>query len=69
VASVNNKQEHPRVRVHAAESLAHNHREKSHDVLLRNLIDPSKGVRFWCAFSLAEMSDGDALIQLRKLAE
>jgi len=67
--SVDNKHEHPRVRGQAAESLAHNHREKSHRILLRNLNDPSKEVRFWCAFSLAEMGDGDAVIKLRKLAE
>jgi HEAT repeat protein len=44
--SVDNKQEHPKVRGQAAESLAHNHREKSHSVLVRNLNDPSKEVRF-----------------------
>ena len=67
--SVDNKREHPKVRGQAAESLAHNHREKSHRVLLQNLDDPSKEVRFWCAYSLAEMGDGDALIPLRKLAQ
>jgi hypothetical protein len=67
--SVNKRQEHPKVRGQAAESLAHNHREKSHRVLLRNLTDPSKEVRFWCAYALSEMSDRDALIPLRKLAE
>src|SRR6267142_2668713 len=30
-SSVDNKNEHPRVRGQAAESLAHNHREKSHN--------------------------------------
>jgi HEAT repeat protein len=67
--TVDNKKEHPRVRGQAAESLAHNHREKSHNVLLRNLNDPSKEVRFWCAYSLAEMGEGDALIPLKNLTE
>jgi HEAT repeat protein len=67
--SVGDKKEHPKVRGQAAESLAHNHRRKSHRILLQNLDDPSKDVRFWCAYSLSEMSDVDALIPLRKLAE
>lgn len=66
--AVGDKREHPKVRGQAAESLAHNHRENSHGVLLRNLKDPSKEVRFWCAFSLAQMGEGDALIPLRELA-
>jgi HEAT repeat protein len=66
--AVGNKREHAKVRGQAAESLAHNHREKSHGVLLRNLKDPSKEVRFWCAYSLAQMGEGDALSRLRKLA-
>jgi HEAT repeat protein len=65
--SLDNKEEHPKVRGQAAESLAHNHREKSHRVLLRNLGDPSKEVQFWCAFALAEMGEADALIPLREL--
>jgi HEAT repeats len=67
--TVQNRQEHPRVRGQAAESLAHNHRDRSHRILLQNLHDPSKEVRFWCAFSLAEMGDPDALVGLRKLAK
>lgn len=67
--SVDNKQEHPKVRGQAAESLAHNHREKSHRVLLRNLGDPSKDVRFWCAYALAEMGESEALIPLRDLVK
>jgi HEAT repeat protein len=66
--TVDDKNEHPKVRGEAAESLAHNHRERSHRVLLQNLNDPSKEVRFWCAFSLSEMGDCDALISLRHLA-
>jgi HEAT repeat protein len=66
--TVDNKKEHPKVRGEAAESLAHNHREKSHQVLLQNLNDPSKEVRFWCAYSLSEMCDCEALIPLRHLA-
>jgi HEAT repeat protein len=66
--SVGNQREHPRVRGQAAESLAHNHRENSHRLILKNLMDPSKEVRFWCAYALAEMGDGDAVVNLRKLA-
>jgi HEAT repeat protein len=67
--TVQNRQEHPKVRGQAAESLATTHRASSHRVLLQNLQDPSKEVRFWCAFSLAEMGDADALVGLRKLAK
>ena len=67
--SVRNKREHPKVRGQAAESLAHNHRAKSHHILRVNLNDPSKEVRFWCAFSLAQMADEDALVPLKRLAE
>lgn len=63
-----NKREHPKVRGQAAESLAHNHRPDSHRILRENLKHPSKEVRFWCAYALAEMADEDALIALRELA-
>ena len=59
----------PRVRGQAAESLESNHREGSHKILLQNLQDPSKEVRFWCAYSLGELGDPDALTALRKLAK
>lgn len=65
---VANKREHPKVRGQAAESLAHNHRPESHRILRENLNDASKEVRFWCAYSLAQMADEEALIPLRKLA-
>jgi HEAT repeat protein len=67
--TVQNRQEHPKVRGQAAEALAITHRASSYRVLLRNLQDPSKEVRFWCAYSLAEMGDTDALAGLRKLAK
>ena len=67
-SSLKDKREHPEVRGQAAESLAHNHRPKSHRILLQNLGDRSKDVRFWCAYSLAEMGDGNALASLRELA-
>jgi hypothetical protein len=67
--TVANKREHPKVRGQAAESLAHNHRVKSHDILRANLNDPSKEVRFWCAYSLAQMADEGALGHLKTLAE
>jgi HEAT repeat protein len=65
---VKNKSEHPRVRGEAAEALAHCHRRKSHDVLLRGLKDSSKDVRFWCAFALGEMADKRAVSSLERLA-
>jgi hypothetical protein len=65
--TVANKREHPKVRGQAAESLAHNHRPASHRILCENLNDASKEVRFWCAYSLAQMTDEEALIPLKKL--
>ena len=44
--------ENPGVRGEAAEALAHSHRQESHLVLLKALLDPSREVRFWCAFAL-----------------
>jgi HEAT repeat protein len=67
--TVANKREHPKVRGQAAESLAHNHRPESHRILRENLNDVSREVRFWCAYALAEMTDEDALIPLKKLSE
>ncbi len=66
--AVNHKTEHPRVRGHAAEALAHNHRQRSHDVLLKNLRDPNKDVRFWCAFALGQMAERRAIPFLKQLA-
>jgi HEAT repeat protein len=67
--AVGNRKEHPKVRGQAAEALANGHRRKSHRVLLQNLSDPSEDVRFWCAFSLAEIGDGEAIPRLRELVE
>jgi HEAT repeats len=67
--SLDNKHEHPKVRGQAAESLAHNHRKETHGLLRRNLDDPSKEVRFWCAYSLSEMGDEESVPALKKLAE
>jgi len=63
-----NKSESPRVRGQAAESLAHRHRRKSHDVLLAGLDDSSKEVRFWCAFALGKMAERRAAAVLERLA-
>jgi HEAT repeat protein len=65
---VRNKLERPRVRGEAAEALAHCHRRKSHDILLRGLGDSSKDVRFWCAFALGQMADQRAVPALERLA-
>jgi len=66
--TVSDRTEHPRVRGEAAEALAHAHRPKSHDVLLKNLSDPSKDVRFWCAFALGEMAERRSIPALKQLA-
>lgn len=66
--AVSNKSENPGVRGEAAEALAHFHRKASHRVLLNGLTDSSKEMRFWCAFSLGQMGDADALPVLKKLA-
>jgi HEAT repeat protein len=64
---VADKSESPRVRGEAAEALAHRHRRKSHDVLLKGLSDSSKDVRFWCAFALGEMAEKRAIPFLKGL--
>jgi HEAT repeat protein len=66
--TVESNTEHPRVRGEAAEALAHGHRKKSHDVLLKGLSNPSKDVRFWCAFALGEMAEQRAIVALTRLA-
>jgi HEAT repeat protein len=55
------------VRGEAAEALAHGHRKKSHEILMKGLRDPSKDVRFWCAFSLGEMAEERAIPTLKRL--
>ena len=67
--TVGDKTERPRVRGKAAEALAHGHRKRSHKVLLKGLNDPSKEVRFWCAFALGEMAERRAIAALRRLTE
>ena len=66
---VRNRSESTLVRGEAAEALAHCHRQRSHEVLLAALQDPSKEVRFWCAFSLGEMAEKRALVSLRRLTD
>ena len=66
--SVGNTSEHPRVRGQAAEALAHNHRRRSHNVLLRAIGDSSREVRFWCAFALGQMAEQKAIPALKRLA-
>jgi HEAT repeat protein len=65
--TVRNKAEAPDVRGHAAETLAHRHRRSTHELMLRQLLDPSKHVRFWCAFALGQMEERAALDLLRAL--
>lgn len=65
--TVANKHEDPKVRGYAAEALAHHHRQESHRVLLSNLHDRCKEVRFWCAFALGEMAEVDTMELLESL--
>jgi HEAT repeat protein len=65
--TVRNKSEHPKVRGEAAEALAHCHRKSTHNLLLETLRDPSKDVRFWCAFALGQMRERKAVPILRLL--
>ena len=66
---LSNRSEHPHLRAVVAETLAHRHRPASHAVLLRNVTDPSREVRFWCAFALGQMRERKALPMLRALVE
>ena len=66
-STVRNKSEYADVRGHAAEALAHRHRKSTHNLLLKTLQDPSKHVRFWCAFALGEMREKKAVPILRLL--
>lgn len=66
---LSNRSEHPHLRAFVAETLAHRHRPASHAVLLRNVTDPSREVRFWCAFALGQMRERKALPMLRALVE
>ncbi len=66
-STVRNKSEYPDVRGYAAEALAHCHRKSTHDLLLKTLRDPSKDVRFWCAFALGQMRERRAVPFLRQL--
>lgn len=66
-STVRNKSENPDVRGQAAEALAHCHRRSAHNLLLKTLRDPSKDVRFWCAFALGQMRERKAVPILRLL--
>ena len=67
--TLNDKNENLTVRSFAAESLVLGHRRNTHLVLLRNLEDPSKEIRFWCAYALGEIGEKKALPALKRLAE
>ena len=64
-----NPAESHHLRAFVAETLAHRHCPSSHAVLLKNLNDPSREVRFWCAFALGQMRERKALPMLKALAE
>ena len=67
--ALRDEKENSRVRGHAAEALAHAHRQESHRILRSGLRDPSKEIRFWCAFALGEMADERAIPALEDLAK
>ena len=67
--TLSNRKENKVVRGFAAEALVHFHRKQTHSVLLRNLRDPSKEIRFWCAYALGEIRERKALPALQLLAE
>jgi HEAT repeat protein len=65
--TVRNKSENPDVCGQAAETLAHHHRKSTHTLLIKALQDPSKDVRFWCAFALGQMREKKAVPVLQLL--
>jgi HEAT repeat protein len=68
-AALDNVEESPSVRGHAAEALAYIHNRESVDVLLEHLQDQDAGVKYWCAFALGQIGDRKALPSLKHLAE
>jgi HEAT repeat protein len=66
---VDDIQEEPFVRGHAAEALAYIPSKESVDVLLRHLTDESSDVKYWCAFALGQIGDDRAVPALTQLAE
>jgi len=64
-----NRAESTHLRAFVAETLAHRHRPSSHAVVLANLSDPSREIRFWCAFALGQMRERKALPMLEQTAK
>lgn len=65
-STLNNRRESIRVRGGAAEALAHRHVRRTHKVLLKNLRDSNKDIRFWCAFALGQMAETKAIPVLKQ---
>ena len=65
--TVQDTSEAPDVRSHAAETLAHRHRRSTHTLIVKQLLDPSRNVRFWCAFATGQMEERTALPVLEVL--
>lgn len=71
---VQNKDEHPRVRAQAAESLQCSCEPRAVGILIEALRDPSAEVRFWAAFALGELGGpgtpgaSEAVPELERLA-
>lgn len=64
-----NKTENPKIRGHAAESLAFN-RDDSEivNLMITALKDPSVEVRFWAAYALGQLGNKTAIPELERLA-
>lgn len=64
-----NTDEAPFVRGHAAEALGYIQNRDSAEVLLKQLKDPNPAVRYWCIFALSQVGDRKAIPVLKKAAE
>jgi hypothetical protein len=62
-------EEEPSVRGHAAEALAYIQARESVDLLLKHLADANPGVTYWCTFALGQIGDIRAVPALERLAE
>jgi HEAT repeat protein len=69
VAALLNRDEHDRVRAHAAEALGHQGDRSVVEPLLSVLKESSSEIRFWSAFALGRLRDPRALPDLEHLAQ
>lgn len=69
VAALLNRDEHDRLRAHAAEALGNQGDRSVVEPLLSVLKEPSSEIRFWSAFALGRLRDPRALPDLEHLAQ